>query len=72
MNTTMHAHTATPDTHTHTCSVAPNHNSAVTSHVSNCPQRGVRLLSRTKADLIIPQKRVVTLPKNCLHHRSSL
>ncbi len=53
-----HMHT---QTHTHT--LAPNHNSAVTSHVSNCPQRGVRLLSRTKADLIIPQKKVVALPK---------
>lgn len=45
-------------THTHTHAVAPNHNSAVTSRVSNCPQRGVSLLSRTKADFVIPQKRV--------------
>lgn len=50
-------------THTLTHAVAPNHNSTITSHVSNCPQRGVRLLSRTKADLIIPQKRVVALPR---------
>lgn len=44
---------------THSHAVAPNHNSAVTSHVSNCPRRGVRLLCRTKAELIIPQKTVV-------------
>lgn len=51
--------------HTHTFAVAPNHNSAVTSHVSNCPQRELRLLSRTKADFIIPQKRVVAMCVVC-------
>lgn len=51
-------------THTHTHSrAAPNHESVVTSHVSNCLQRGVKLLSRTKADFVILQKSVVALPE---------
>lgn len=40
------------NTHTR---AAPNLESVVTSHVSNWLQKGVKLLSRTKADFVIPQ-----------------
>lgn len=58
----------TPSLLSHACSVAPNHNSAVTSHVLNCPQRRIRLLCRTKTDLIILQKRAVELPEIAFPH----
>lgn len=48
------------NTHTR---AAPNLESVITSHVSNWLQKGVKLLSRTKADFVIPQKSVVALPK---------